>query len=480
MIAPLKGRLQAIRRRASGARDGGAGGGARSGDGSRDAMQAAARERARAARGALRQAHTRSVSALKEGNDVVRDYAHPYVERYAPRVRRVVEPLRDLVSPLGAVVAATAVLLWVLGVVFGWFEAVLGGVMAVLLLLLAVAFILGRAEFRVELDVARTRVAVGDRAVGAMTVVNAGRTSSSPVSMEMPVGRSVAEFAIPRLAPAAEHEELFTIPTRRRAVLPLGPVRSVREDPFGLLRRQVRWTEERELFVHPRTTKLDGASAGFIRDLEGMPTKDLSPSDVSFHALREYAPGDDLRHVHWRSTARVGKLMVRQFEETRRSHVAMALSLHLDEYGRDADAAAEDFELAVSVTGSIGLQTKADERKLSVMTQAGPVRTETARQLLDGLTRLEARATGRRGIVEVSRATADAVPNASIMFVITGASVTARQLRQASMHVPAGVRAIALRCGLGLEPARNTIGDLTVLTIGSLDELGLVMRKAMT
>src|SRR5690606_1690719 len=117
------------------------------------------------------------------------------------------------------------------------------------------------------------------------------------------------------------------------------------------------WTEHVELFVHPRTVPLHGSSSGFLKDLEGRPTKDLSSSDVSSHALREYAPGDDRRHVHWKTSARTGTLMVRQFEETRRSHLAVVLSTNAADYDDP-----EEFELAVSVAGSLGVQALREER----------------------------------------------------------------------------------------------------------------------
>src|SRR5699024_11941780 len=75
--------------------------------------------------------------------------------------------------------------------------------------------------------------------------------------------------ALPGLDPGAEHDELFAIPTERRGVLVVGPVRSVRGDPFGLIRRAVQWTEPEDLYVHPRTIRLGSASAGFLHDLEG-------------------------------------------------------------------------------------------------------------------------------------------------------------------------------------------------------------------
>src|SRR5690606_36459872 len=104
-------------------------------------------------------------------------------------------------------------------------------------------------------------------------------------------------------------------------------------------------------------------TTGFIRDLEGNPTKQLADSDVSFHALREYATGDERRYIHWKSTAKTGTYMVRQFEETRRSHLVVALSLASVDY-----AGEDEFELAVSVAGSLGVRAIRDVRNVSVVT----------------------------------------------------------------------------------------------------------------
>ena len=82
---------------------------------------------------------------------------------------------------------------------------------------------------------------------------------------------------------------------------------------------------------------------GAIRDLDGQETKHLSPSDIAFHTLRDYVPGDDRRHVHWKSSAKIGQLMVRQYVDTRRSHVAVRLSLAPAEYPSDGE-----FELPLS------------------------------------------------------------------------------------------------------------------------------------
>ena len=279
-------------------------------------------------------------------------------------------------------------------------------------------------------------------------------------------------FHLPRMKPRQVHEDLFTIPTARRAVIVVGPVRSVRADPLHLLRRQVLWTEPEDLFVHPKTIALAGSAAGFIRDLEGMPTTDLSSADVSFHALRDYVPGDDRRHIHWKTTARTNKLMVRQFEETRRAHLAISLSINTDEYASD-----EEFELAISAAASIGRQAIREQRDLDVLTQKGPLRCETGRNMLDDMTRIVG-APQRKTAVDLARSLADTVPNASVVFLVVGSNITPTQLRSASASVPLGVRSLAVRLQLGAAPARANIADLTVLTLGDLSDLAIVLRKA--
>jgi len=381
-------------------------------------------------------------------------------------------PALSVVSILGWVVLAATVLLWTAGQSWGWQEAKSAALVAFLLFLFAVAFILGRSAYGVVLDMSRTRVAVGDDAVGSIAVSNTSSRPLLPADLELPVGSNTAVFHLPRMKPAQVHEDLFTIPTARRAVIVVGPVRSVRADPLHLLRRRVLWTDPVDLYVHPKTTPLSGSAAGFIRDLEGMPTTELSSADVSFHALRDYVPGDDRRHIHWKTTARTNKLMVRQFEETRRAHLAISLSINTDEYESEAE-----FELGISVAASIGRQAIREQRELDVLTQKGPLRCETGRNLLDDMTSIVG-APMRRTAVDLARTLADTVPNASVVFFVVGSGVTATQLRSAAASVPAGVRSLAVRVQAGAAAARANIADLTVLTIGDLDDLALVLRKA--
>ena len=133
-------------------------------------------------------------------------------------------------------------------------------------------------------------------------MVNSSPRRQRPLRLEVTVGEAVAGVALPTMAAGTMEKELLIIPTARRSVIPIGPVTSVRGDPLGMLRREIAWSGTytvgiEELFVHARTVMVGSLTAGRLRDLEGETSNDRSPSDVAFHTLREYVPGDDRRHI---------------------------------------------------------------------------------------------------------------------------------------------------------------------------------------
>lgn len=383
---------------------------------------------------------------------------------------RRVRPLLDLVSPIGWAVLAAAAGAWAIGLGLRITELTAIALALSIPLLIAALFVLGRSSYEVTLDLQTHRVVVGTRAVGRVSVRNPSRRGILPARIELAVGSATAQFMVPRLEPDAEHEELFAVPTRRRAVLVVGPVRSVRDDPLSLMRRQVTWAKAQELYVHPQTVRLDEAASGYLRDLEGTPSSDLSSSDIAFHALRDYAPGDDRRHVHWRTTARTGKIMVRQFEETRRSHIVVALD------NRHVDYASEDeFELAVSAAASISAQTFREEKELTAFTVDAVQRTRAYRPMMDDYTVLD-RIGGRARLHDLGQKAADLAPNASAVMLVVGSQATPRDLNAAATRLPAGILAVAIRCEEGAEVRRSAIGSLELVTLGTLADLPKALR----
>lgn len=397
------------------------------------------------------------------------------------RARGAAGPLRRLgawigrhVSPLGWFVLVGAVLALAVGRRYGWDELVAAGATLAALLLISIVLTLGRSTYRVELDLADHRIVVGERAVGRLHVTNVGRARTLPARIVLPVGAGQADVDLPSLAAEAEFEEVFAVAGARRSVLTVGPVRSVRGDALGLVRRQVMWTEPEHLYVHPRTVSLGTARTGVLRDLEGEATRVVSDHDMSFHALREYIPGDDRRSIHWRSSARLGRLMVRQFEDTRRTHTALGLVDTLADY-RDED----EFELAVTVYASIGQQALREELEVTALTPTRSLRTTTPPAFLDDCAGLEAR-DAVADEVPVAQEIARTVPHASLVLVVTGSTLTAPELRATATHVPAGIRTVIVSVGEDHELALQTRNLLTVATLGSVTDLPRLMRRLVT
>lgn len=377
---------------------------------------------------------------------------------------------QDWVSAAGWVALASALVGLVLGWRFGWTELLVLGVASTLLLLFALVWVWGRTAYKVTFELHRQRVVAGDVASGRVLIRNEGRRSLFGTRIELQVGRGRAHFQLPSLAHEEEHEQLFDVPTRRRGVIRVGPVASVRSDPVGLLRRTQRWSESVDLYVHPVTVPLANDSTGFIRDIEGVTTSDLSSSDVSFHALREYRPGDDRRAIHWRTTARVGKLMVRQFEETRRAHLLVLLPTHPDDHSTP-----EDLESAISVAASLGRQAFAMERQVSVYTSTGLLNFRTGPMMLDRLAELEPART-RVSLRDLAARGMAAVPAASVVALVAGAPADPRDLRGADAALPVQVTTFGVRIDQGLALAQRRVGDLTVVDLPDLPSLSRALR----
>jgi uncharacterized protein (DUF58 family) len=224
---------------------------------------------------------------------------------------RMISPVLRTVTPAGWLVLGVGTLSLILSFVFGWQEFTYLGTVLLAAAVLSALFLFGRASYGVEIELNPHRVVVGDRAMGRMVVTNTGPRNLPPTRMELPVGKGLAEFQLPAMKPKDEQEELFAVPTNRRAVIVAGPAESVKGDQLGLLRRALRWADPVELFVHPRTARIAASAAGLVRDLEGQVSKKITNNDIAFHALRPYVPGDDRRYVHWRTSARIGQLMAR-------------------------------------------------------------------------------------------------------------------------------------------------------------------------
>ncbi|MCA1845289.1 MAG: DUF58 domain-containing protein [Actinobacteria bacterium] len=227
---------------------------------------------------------------------------------------------RPQLTRRGRGVLATAAGLLLAARLFGSVE--LAGLGAAAAAAVGVAVVLvGRAPgtYRAERWLSPMRVGVGEAAEVRWRFTNTGGgpTTGTVVATDpfraAPAGE--AGCLVPPLAPGAMAEATSALPTERRGSVPIGPLAIGIVDPLGLVERQLEMAGTARLVVHPRIHPVLPLPASSTRETpHGTTHPARSPRGDDFFALREYEVGDDLRRVHWRSTARTGDLMLRQDE----------------------------------------------------------------------------------------------------------------------------------------------------------------------
>ena len=375
-------------------------------------------------------------------------------------------PLKTLVgavTPTGWAVITLVIVGLALAVAFQWVEALACALAGVVALVLAAMRVAWRPPHVVSIRVPNERIVAGQTAVGEISVRNERARSARSGIIELPIGTGTGEFVVPPLGAHETWDEMFLISSRHRGLINVGPARAVRSDALGLLRRVRMWDEPVLLHVHPRTVRVPFDATGFQLDVEGVATGKLSSSDVSFHALRDYEPGDDRRAVHWQSTARLGKLIVRQYEETHRSHHVIVLDTSRDAWDHDS------FETAVSVAGSLGLANLRESRPVSLSTTEGWLPSGVAMRMLDALSEVKARSFG-----DLSRRVREAVaqrPGVSALTLIVGPNVTDIEAAHLARLAPIDVPVSIIRIGAEGVRARRDLGRGVLLDCSTLDDL---------
>lgn len=287
---------------------------------------------------------------------------------------------------IGALV--TGAVLVALGAVLVWPALVVLGSGELVALALALGWVLRPPALAIDRQIHPDRVPKGAPAVVYLDVANTGR-AKVPVTVALqPYGDIMVRAVLPELEGGERGVRTYRLPTSRRGVFALGPLEVVRSDPFELVRVVRRFGEPTELWVYPRILPLVPLASGVTRNVEG-PSSDTAPDgDITFHRLREYATGDDLRMIHWKSTARTGQLMVRQNIDTSQPYTVVLFDVDPAIYS------AGTFETAVDVAASVVTASARGNAAVQLWLGTGEIvggpGERSARPLVDRLTTVEA------------------------------------------------------------------------------------------
>ncbi len=261
------------------------------------------------------------------------------------------------------------------------------------------AALAARALHPSRLVVRRTRsvmlLAAGSQAVVSLEIANRSRLRSPSVVLRdriagphgaietrLEVAPMAGRSSASRSAPPVSGR--YTVTAERRGVLQIGPIRLDDQDPLGLARRSRQLDVRSRVIVHPPLEDLSFATAPRGDDpMSGEQMHwTLRQTADDFDTLRGYVSGDDPRHIHWPSTARLDELMVRQYRPALQGQVIVVLDTRPP---GDAEAA-QDCTTSVAASVVLASLTAGDQAR--IITTDGRV-TPTLHSLSDMPTALE-------------------------------------------------------------------------------------------
>jgi uncharacterized protein (DUF58 family) len=249
---------------------------------------------------------------------------------------------------------------------------------AVLLALLPVLSVVAVSVTRYRLSCGRSlepdRIQAGTAARMVLRLQNISRLPTGTMLLEDDTPQALGHrprFVLGRLWPAQVAAVTYTVRAEVRGRYRLGPLTVRLTDLFGLCETSRAFASSSVLTVTPVVEPLPHGVWGTG---QATGTGEGRPGSVAVHgvddvATREYRNGDDLRKVHWRSTARVGELMVRREEQPQQNRAVVLLDTRAAAHrGTGPDSS---LEWAVSAAASIALHLSHGGYVLRLVTDTG-------------------------------------------------------------------------------------------------------------
>lgn len=179
------------------------------------------------------------------------------------------------------------------------------------------------------------------------------RTGVAPSDQARRSGRRAIGFPVGAIEAHELHHVAYRIVPTKRGRFEIGPGSTIITDPFGLARAPDRPLAKSSLLVFPAFEALLPMAAASPHSVEGAP-RPMAPtgSGEDFFTIREYQPGDDVKKIHWRTSARQGRMMVRQEDRPSEPRALILLDDRRAAHARRGDGA-DSFEACVTSAASL-------------------------------------------------------------------------------------------------------------------------------
>jgi uncharacterized protein (DUF58 family) len=288
-------------------------------------------------------------------------------------------------TPRGITAVVFAVVVFGAGLLLG--NAVLRGVGGFAAAAVVIALVPGLTRLRpaIERTVRPIRLQRGESATARLVVRNDSGQRQPAFTARDLIGGQIREIAVPALTAGETSDHLYEIPAQRRGRIDIGPLTAERSDLLGLARSRTEIGYVESLWVYPRRHVVRVAGGGRLRHHhEGVVPDQPLRGSTDLRSLREYQPGDELRHVHWRASAKAGQLVVREYVDPVQPHCTVVLD------NRGSALTVDAFEEAVEVATSLLWSAVSTGQRVTLRTAEGETlhggdRVEAAQPLLDRL-----------------------------------------------------------------------------------------------
>ncbi len=291
--------------------------------------------------------------------------------------------------------------------------------------LLSVA-VLARTRFKLSCSrgIVPERVGVGQTAEVHLVLNNVSLLPTSLLLLEDELPYTLGgrpRFTVERIGAGQHRTVRYAVRSDVRGRFPVGPLRLRLTDAFGLVELTRSFSARDRLTVVPAVHPLPPVHLPGARMAgSGATARSVTARGEEDAATREYRHGDDLRKVHWRSTARVGKIMVRREERPWQARATLFLDTRAG--GHCGDAPNSSFEWAVSAAASIGVHLLHKGFVVSLISNATVplVGIATEQALLDALA--DVQLTRNRGLGVLSPAVRSAAREGTMIAILGAVS----------------------------------------------------------
>jgi len=313
-----------------------------------------------------------------------------------------------------------------------------------------------RYQLRCERHILPPRVAPGQPATVAVRLENISRISTGLLLAEETIPYSLGarpRYVLNGIERSGSREVSYQLRSDLRGKFVVGPMRVRIADVFGLVELTANFATKNTLTVTPKIVPLISAATtgSWSSDGDGRTRMTAAAGDDDV-IPRAYRDGDELRRVHWRSTARYGELMVRREEQRWQDRAVVILDSRRSAH--TGTGPSSSFEFAVSAAASIGVHLARAGLDGHLLSDAGPLASPAMFEdvLLDALAVVS---TSRNHDFARTTAALSTIEGGLLVLIAGRLSVdAAREIATARRHGRQGIALLLAVSTWAANPAR--------------------------